>query len=263
MSNMSDSVTFLGTSDGLPSADRHHASLLLRKAGQTILLDCGEPCSHTLKRMGVGFNTIDAVVISHTHSDHVAGLPMLIQSMWLEQRTRPLPIWMPRRAIRPLQNWLTTCFLFEQQFKFCIQWRALSEKTPVRVGPVRVAAYRTSHLDETRKHFAGKNPGVGFDAFCLVLETGDKRIGYSGDIGKPSDLLPLMKKSVDLLIVEVAHCAPGQLLAFLRDRPIRHVAFTHLSRSARARLQKFRRNALHALRPARVTFACDGDTIAL
>ena len=58
---MSASITFLGTSDGLPSADRHHASLLLRLAGQTILLDCGEPCSHTLKRMGVDFRNLDAV----------------------------------------------------------------------------------------------------------------------------------------------------------------------------------------------------------
>ena len=32
-------IQFLGTSDGLPSADRFHASLLLRLAGQIILLD--------------------------------------------------------------------------------------------------------------------------------------------------------------------------------------------------------------------------------
>ena len=85
---MPDSVTFLGTSDGLPSPDRHHASLLVKLASRTILLDCGEPCGHTLKRIGEGFNAIDVVVISHTHADHIGGFPMLLQSMWLERRQR-------------------------------------------------------------------------------------------------------------------------------------------------------------------------------
>src|SRR5260221_8534863 len=115
---MTNSLTMLGTSDGLPSPDRHYASLLLRFDGRTILLDCGEPCSHTLKKMSFDFNSLDAVFVTHTHSDHVGGLPMLIQSLWLEQRTRPLPIWLPGRAIAPLRQWLYTCFLFEQLFHF-------------------------------------------------------------------------------------------------------------------------------------------------
>src|SRR5208282_5839063 len=131
---MVDSVTFLGTSDGLPSTNRKHASLLVRIAGRTVLLDCGEPCSHTLKRMGVDFNSIDAVVISHTHSDHVAGFPMLVQSMWLERRRRPLPVWIPRHAIRPLQNWLRACYLFDSLLPFRIQWRPLSERSVMRCG---------------------------------------------------------------------------------------------------------------------------------
>src|ERR1700688_2799209 len=96
--SMSNSLQFLGTSDGLPSPDRHHASLLVRLGGQTLLFDCGEPCSHTLKRLGIDFNSIDAIFISHTHSDHIGGLPMLIQSMWLGSRERPLPIWVPPPA---------------------------------------------------------------------------------------------------------------------------------------------------------------------
>src|ERR1041384_930055 len=120
MASMSDSATLLGTSDGLPSPDRFHASLLLRLAGQTILVDCGEPCSHSLKRMGVDFNSIDAIVISHTHSDHVGGLAMLLQSMWLEDRTSPLPLWLPAHAIRPLQDWLARGLFFRTPFKFPI-----------------------------------------------------------------------------------------------------------------------------------------------
>jgi ribonuclease Z len=262
---MTDSIQFLGTSDGLPSADRHHASLLLRLAGQTILLDCGEPCSHTLKRIGADFDSADAVIITHTHSDHVAGFPMLLQSMWLEQRTRPLPVWMPRSAIRPLQQWLRTCYLFDEVLPFRIQWRALTE-TPTRsvgaqrIGAVRFRAYRTTHLDYTSSEFKKKYPQVGFDAFCLCLEGGGKRIGYSADLGNPQDLRPVCAKPLDVLVVELAHFHPDRLIEFLQSCDIRHVVITHISRLVRARLREVKAR-LRSLRPKKITYASDGDVI--
>ncbi|MGD0652045.1 MAG: MBL fold metallo-hydrolase [Verrucomicrobiia bacterium] len=253
-------IQFLGTSDGLPSADRFHASLLLRLAGQIILLDAGEPCSHMLKRFGVDFNAIDAVIITHTHSDHVGGLPMLIQSMWLEQRTRPLPLWMPQRAIRPLQEWLRTCYLFDEQLPFRIQWRPLTETATQRVGAVRFRAYRATHLDHTRSRFAKKYPRVGFDAFCLCLEGGGKRIAYSADLGSPQDLRPLCAQPLDVLVVELAHFHPDRLVDFLRPCDVRHVIVTHMSRMVRARLREVKAR-LRSLRPKKITYASDGDVI--
>ena len=259
-------IQFLGTSDGLPSADRFHASLLVRLAGQMILLDAGEPCSHMLKRSGVDFNAIDAVIITHTHSDHVGGLPMLIQSMWLEQRTRPLPLWMPRRAIRPLQEWLRTCYLFDEQLPFRIQWRPLAE-TPTRsvgaqrVGAVRFRAYRATHLDSASSEFKKKYPQVGFDAFCLCLRGNGKRIGYSADLGSPEDLRPLCDKPLDVLVVEPAHFHPDRLVDFLRPCDIRHVVVTHMSRAVRARLREVKAK-LRSLRPKKITYASDGNVIS-
>ena len=258
---MTDHVQFLGTADGLPSPDRHHASLLLKLGPATLLLDCGEPVSHTLKRRGIDFNSIDAIFVSHTHSDHVGGLPMLIQSLWLEGRARPLPIWMPGRAIAPLRRWLHACFLYEPLLQFPLQWKPLSPRTLARCGKVRVRAWRTSHLDGARDRFARKYPQIGFDAFCFLIEGEGKRVGYSGDIGHPRDLEPLLAKPLDLLVVELAHCSPLALLEFLRARPVKHVAFTHLNRTARSRTMALRRLAARLLRPASVSFVADGDTI--
>jgi len=253
-------IKFLGTSDGLPSTDRYHASLLLRLAGRSILLDCGEPCSHSLKRTGVNFNSIDAVSITHTHSDHVSGFPMLLQSMWLERRTRPLPVWLPRGAIRPLQQWLRTCYLFDEELPFRIHWRALTETTAMRIGEVRWRACRTTHLDHTRSRFAKKYPRVGFDVFCLCFERGSKRIAYSGDLGEPQDLGPLCAKPIDVLVVELAHFHPDKLVTFLQSRKIRHVVITHMSHPVRARLREVKAQ-LRSLRPKKITYASDGDVI--
>jgi ribonuclease BN (tRNA processing enzyme) len=257
---MADSVTFLGTSDGLPSTNRRHASLLVRMAGRTILLDCGEPCAHTLKRMGVDFNSIDALVITHTHSDHVGGFPMLAQSMWLERRRRPLPVWIPRHAIRPLQNWLHACYLFDSLLPFRIQWRPLSERSVMRCGSVRMQAFRTSHLLKLQQHFARRYPAVEFNAYSVRLSAGDKRLGYSADLGSHHDLDPLCDQPLDLLVVELAHVHPRKLFAFLRERTVRRAAITHVGRPMLARLDEIKA-AAQFLKPKKVSFVRDDDVV--
>jgi ribonuclease BN (tRNA processing enzyme) len=249
---MSDSVTFLGTSDGLPSPDRHHASLLLRLAGQTILLDCGEPCSHTLKRTGFDFNSLDAVVITHSHSDHIGGFPMLVQSLWLEQRARPLPVFLPAGIVQPLRDWMHACYLFEQQLGFKLHWHPLG---PGKIGEVTLRTCRSSHLDSTQAHFATLYPKVAFEAFVVTLEGNGKRLAYSGDIGEPRDLAPLF--AVDLLVCELAHFHPQKLADFLKEKPVKQLVLTHLSRQAREQWPEVQRIFPNAI------FAKDGDTISL
>jgi ribonuclease BN (tRNA processing enzyme) len=258
---MPDSVTFLGTSDGLPSADRRHASLLVKFATRTILLDCGEPCGHTLKRMGENFDAIDMVVISHTHSDHVGGLPMLLQSMWLERRRRPLTVWMPGHAIRLMREWLDACYLFESLLDFPVKWVAFDKHPALRCGPVQLRAFRTTHLDGLRKQFGASHPTIRFDAFSLLATGGGKRLAYSADIGAPQDLRPLCAKPLDLLVVELAHFQPRALFEFLQPRDVRRVAITHMGRAVRGRLAEARALARKELGPRKTQFVRDGDVV--
>ena len=260
---MNNSLQFLGTSDGLPSPDRHHASLLVKLGGQTFLFDCGEPCSQTLKRMRISFDSIDGIFISHTHSDHIGGFPMLIQSLWLERRKRPLPVWLPRHAIKPLRHWLHVCYLYESMLGFSLQWKHLSKSKSAHCGKARISAYRTSHLNVARAQFARKHPQIGFDSFCFLVEADGKRIGYSGDIGRPQDLVPLVANPLDLLVVELAHCSPYAMFEFLRSQPVKRVAFTHLGRPMRSRLAALRRLASQTLYPATVVFPIDGDIVPI
>jgi len=258
---MRDSVTFLGTSDGLPSPGRHHASLLLEFAARTILLDCGEPCSHTLKRMGKDFSAIDMVVISHTHADHIGGFLMLMQSMSLEGRRRPLTVWMPGHAIRLMRECLDACYLFEPQLGFSVKWIAFDKHSAMRCGPIQLRAFRTTHLDNLRKQYGVPRPAVQFDAFSLLATGGGKRLAYSGDMGTPEDLRPLCTKSLDLLVVELAHFQPRELVEFLQPKDVRRVAITHIGRPAWARLAEVKALAGNVLGPRKTLFAMDGDVV--
>jgi ribonuclease Z len=256
---MSDSITFLGTADGLANASRNHASLLARLAGRTILLDAGQPCSQTLKRIGAGFGQLDAIIITHVHSDHIGGLPMLLQSMWLDGRRRELPIWLPREVIAPLRAWLDACHLFAPRLGFRVHWRPISSHT-IRIGNVRLRAVRNSHLDSTRAKYRARYPGVSCDAFSLLLRTPRCRVAYSADIGGAEDLRALCREPLDLLVTELAHFEPQRLLDVLPPGRVRHLAVTHVGREIAARLHTVKRILARAP-VGRITCARDGLTL--
>jgi len=224
-------------------------------------MDCGEPCGHTLKRMGEDFDAIDLVVISHTHSDHIGGFPMLLQSMWLERRKRPLTVWMPGHAIKLIREWLDACYLFEPLLGFPLKWVALDKQSSLRCGPVQLHAFRTTHLEGLRKQFAASHPVVRFNAFSLLATAGGKRLAYSGDLGSPQDLRPLCVKPLDLLVVELAHFQPQALFEFLQPKDLRRVAITHASRAVRARLAEVRALARKELGPRKTEFVSDGEVV--
>jgi len=225
-----DTITFLGTSDAVPSWERSHASLVTHMAGQTILLDCGEPCAKNLAFECVNFGGIDAILLSHLHPDHVAGLPQVIIGMWLEaKRTRDIPVFMPAEGIETFRKLILTTYLFPELIKFNVDFRPLSDGRTFAVGPVQVTPHRTTHLDSIRR-IAGDKHGIACEPFLYELAANGKRTAYSGDLGEAGDLLSVLDRPLDLLVTECAHFSPQSLLEILRDKPVTRVALTHLHR---------------------------------
>jgi ribonuclease Z len=83
----------LGTSGAVPSADRDTTALVVRAGGTVCLVDVGGSPVQKLRRVGVDPLELTAVVVTHTHPDHVYGLPALIQCLPLLGRREPLPVY--------------------------------------------------------------------------------------------------------------------------------------------------------------------------
>jgi ribonuclease BN (tRNA processing enzyme) len=70
---------FLGVSSALTAGYKNFNSnmLLTSNFGKNLLIDCGYDVKHALFEQNMSHNNIDAVYISHLHSDHVGGLEWL------------------------------------------------------------------------------------------------------------------------------------------------------------------------------------------
>ena len=89
---------FLGTSSGTPSKSRNVTALALRSLGAAraarhwSLIDCGEGTQHRILRAPWSLHDLHAVFITHMHGDHCYGLPGLLASAGMMNRTAPLTL---------------------------------------------------------------------------------------------------------------------------------------------------------------------------
>jgi ribonuclease Z len=87
----------LGTGGMMPLPGRSLTSVLLRREGELLLFDCGEGTQISLRRLALRWKKISAVFISHTHADHVTGLPGILMLSSQVERDEPLVIIGPPR----------------------------------------------------------------------------------------------------------------------------------------------------------------------
>ena len=85
----------MGCGGMMPLPYRHLTSVLLRRQGDLFLFDCGEGTQVSLRRLNLKWKKIDAIFISHTHADHVTGLPGILMLNAQVDRTEPLYIYGP------------------------------------------------------------------------------------------------------------------------------------------------------------------------
>lgn len=88
-------VVFLGTGGSVPTARRAPTSLLVRRGGERLLVDCGEGTQRQLLCSGVGLVELHEIFLTHYHADHFLGLPGMLKTFALRGREQPLVVWGP------------------------------------------------------------------------------------------------------------------------------------------------------------------------
>lgn len=135
-------VCLLGTSGMMPLPRRALTALMTRFNGSSLLIDCGEGTQVSIREQGWSMHDIDTICITHTHGDHVSGLPGLLLSMGNAERSKPLRIIGPKGTKRVVESLL----VIAPGLPFEIHYQELTEKVHnIMIYGYELAAFRVNH----------------------------------------------------------------------------------------------------------------------
>jgi ribonuclease BN (tRNA processing enzyme) len=217
------------------------------------LIDAGEPSSRTLIEIGVDPADLDAIAVTHGHSDHTGGLPMIVQAAWIVGRQAPLPIFMPAELIDPLRNWLSASYIGADFLPFEIRFHAWEDAPVHSVCDCEITPTQTTHLQALVDRFGNGR----FHAFSFAIRHSTFEFVFSGDIGVPADLTKPLKAGTDLLVCEIAHFEPQTLFDFLSSRKVARLVLTHASAEIAAEIETVLIAARKSLSHTEVLYAAD------
>lgn len=220
-------LTVVGCSSGMPSPDLAHSCYLVEEAGSQYMFDCGGGAASALRRCGIETSSIRTVFISHTHPDHVSGIPMFLQMEYLKNREEPLSIHVPSEFETAFVTMLRGMYLFPEKLRFGVTIHPIDDGFLFDDGGVKVSAFRNSHLGGHREFLESKNYDNRMQCFSFTAQAGGKKLAYSADIGKTDDLNAIAD-GADLLVTEGMHLDLNALPDLLVNNRVGQCLLTHL-----------------------------------
>ena len=227
MSDMNDNkLIILGSSSGLPQANRASSGYLLKAGKSLSIIDCGGGVTSSFLRRGFDPLDIDRIFISHTHPDHVTELPFVIQLIHLNQRTEPLDVYLPADFVAPFRQFLPALYIIEERLPFALNLIGY-ESGFVYDAEFKLKAIGNNHLHAYGAIVSELNLPNKMQCCSFDMKIGSKTVFYSSDIATYDDVRPNLDGK-DLVLLESTHI---DLIEFVRHASTINVGrfvMTHL-----------------------------------
>ena len=258
---MIDAV-LLGTGGMLPLPNRWLSSLLIRVNGHLTLFDCGEGTQIAWRKSGWGFRRLGTICISHTHADHIAGLPGLLHAVANAGRVEPISVFGPMgtadvvrglRAIAPVLPYEVRVTELRGGERFTVRG-ALTGASEPGDHALPVLAYRVD-LMRGRAFLPERARALGIPIDLWGRLQAGEVASWSGGSATPDEVLgsarpglslayvtdtrpapklPQFLKGVDLLVCEGTYGSNEDLPKAMRNRHMTFQEAATLARDANA-----------------------------
>ena len=224
---MSHSFYVLGSSSGLPSADKATSGYLLKTGESLTLIDCGGGVTQSFLKRGFNPLNVDRIVISHTHSDHVCELTLFIQLIYLHKRKNPLDLYLPADFITPFKNYLQAVYLIEEKMPFQINFHPLTDQYIIQNDLFGIQVILNDHLNGYNELIEKLDLPNKMLCFSPMIKTNNKSLLYTSDL---ATLNPITKylKDLDILLIETTHIDINDLIPAVERQNIGQIVATHL-----------------------------------
>ncbi|MDG5786838.1 MBL fold metallo-hydrolase [Evansella sp. AB-P1] len=175
-------LTIIGYWGAYPGKNEGTSAYLLEGENTKILLDCGSGAVARLQNH-INLATLDAVVLSHYHHDHVADIGVLqysrVVDMNLKGTTEPLHIYAHKDDLMEFNR------LGKKPYAEVFSYNS---NGPLSIGPFTFSFQKTNHP---------------VPCYAMKITDGSKSFVYTADTTYDEALIPFIQGS-DLLITETS-----------------------------------------------------------
>jgi ribonuclease BN (tRNA processing enzyme) len=235
----------LGTSGGpVPNPLRSQPANALVVGNDIVLFDVGDGVVEKLAQAGLQLGNVKAVVISHLHMDHAAGLEGVIGLRWQNSMRGPCTIYGPPGTqimvdgiIAAMQPSIGAGYGFDNGFGKDPVTIQVQEIDPTKVFEV-LPGVTVQSVENTHYSFSpGSEDAKRYKSYSFRIEGRGRTIIYTGDTG-PSDAVTKLAHGADLLVSEVQnlpalekaiHLTTANVPEFIKSNLDSHLRQHHLS----------------------------------
>jgi len=183
-------LTTIGTGTAAPTPGRVQSGHFVEAGRVKLLMDCGSGVTTRLADLGIRWQEITHLAITHFHADHVVDVPTILYA-WrygqLPPRSAPLAIIGPVGTLKLLSGFATIFGQGLLSLGFPMSVHELLPGAETSLGDdVTLRCVKVPHTDES---------------MAYSVERHGRRIVYTGDTG-PDDLLGRWAEGCDVLLAE-------------------------------------------------------------
>ena len=209
-------IVFVGTSHGVPAADRFCSCYIIEVNGKIYMVDAGAPAAEMILRYGGNMNDFRALFTTHVHGDHTAGMVQLISLMnWYYKESSG-------RFFITRQNHIDAT----------LRWLETSESGAFAYDRLHLEVPKAGVVYEDENIKAEYIPNEYMpDSYSVLITAGEKRVLFGGDFShclKKDDIPKVVNEEIDGFVCEMAHFGMADLSPYLDNIGAKRVIFTHV-----------------------------------
>jgi ribonuclease Z len=171
-------VAFCGAGSPLPDPQRSGPCVAVIGGSTLVVVDAGGGGPRNLQRMGLGAGRIQAVLLTHFHSDHIDGLGELAMQRWVgAAHAEPLPVYGPPGVDQVVAGFNQA---YAADFGYRTAHHGAAIAPPSGAGS-RAVPFEMPAAGEQREIWNAN--GLRITAFPVVHEPAHPAVGYRFEYG--------------------------------------------------------------------------------